>query len=292
MASLRQIRANRQNCQFSTGPSEQGTLVSRMNALQHGMAAFELVFEDDRERLQIRVADWLPELKAEGPFQLYQVERMAAAAVLLERCKEQETDYRYRLASRTEAGRDLDLSVAIEDIAVSLPRRPARVAKRLQQSVHGNEWLLARLRTLTELISGPEGSGTLRPLDEDNRRLALDVLGVAPELRQGPTALDLPAGAGTGSEADLAAHQARVIDDRIAQLERFKTVDLVEVEAIDRDANTMGRETRIDPEIRNDPPLREGRAARDGQGPGGPPAPARARRRGSPDRRREAQGRS
>ncbi len=250
MASLRQIRANRQNCKSSSGPSEVGKLASRMNALQHGMTAFELVFEDDIERLQTRVSDWLPELKAEGPFQLFQLERMAAAAVLLERCKAQETDYRYRLASRTEVCRDLDLSVETESLASSLPRRPARVARCLQQTVMGNEWLLTRLRALQELISGSEGSGPLRPLDGDNRSLALDVLGVAPELRQGRTALDLPAGAGTSSEADLAAHQAGVIGVRIAELERFKTVELAEVEAIDRDANAMGRETKVDPEIR------------------------------------------
>jgi hypothetical protein len=250
MASLRQIRANRQNSQASSGPSEQGKLASRMNALKHGMSALELVFEDDSERLQIRVSEWMPELRAVGPFQLYQLERMAAASILIDRCKEQETDYRYRLASRTDAGRDLDLSVATEDIASGLPRRPARVARRLQQTGHGAEWLLARLRMLKELIGGPGEKGPVRPLDEKNRSLALDVLGVAPELRQGETVLDLPGGAGTHGEADLAAHQARVIGARIAELERFKTVDLAEVEAIDRDANAMGRETRIDAEIR------------------------------------------
>ena len=162
MASLRQIRANRQNCKASSGPSEQGKLASRMNALKHGMSALELVFEDDSERLQLRVSDWMPELRAVGPFQLYQLERMAAASILIDRCKEQETDYRYRLASRTDAGRDLDLSVATEDIAGGLPRRPARVARRLQQTGHGAEWLLARLRMLNELIGGPGGKGPVR----------------------------------------------------------------------------------------------------------------------------------
>ena len=168
MASLRQIRANRQNSTLSRGPSEIGKLSSRLNALTHGMTALEVGFEDDIERIQTLMVEWQPDLRAEGPFQLHQVKRMAAASLLVERCQHQEADWRYRQASRTEAGRELDLSVETEDLAATLPRRPARVARRLQQTVHGNAWLLARLRVLKELICGVDGNGPLRPLDEEN----------------------------------------------------------------------------------------------------------------------------
>ena len=133
------------------------------------MTAFEVGFEDDTERIETLMAEWQPDLRAEGPLQLQQVRRIVAASVLIERCQQQEADWRYRQASRTEAGRELDLSVEIEDLAVSLPRRPAQVARRLQQTVHGNAWLLARLRVLKELICGVDGNGPLRPLDEEKR---------------------------------------------------------------------------------------------------------------------------
>jgi hypothetical protein len=253
MASIRQIRANQQNSARSTGPSEDGKLASRMNALKHGMAATEVVFEDDSERAQAKVSKWLAELKPEGPYQLYQVEQMAAAAVKIERCQNQENDWRFRQASRTDEGRNLDLSIEAERIAVGLPHHPERVARRLQQTVQGVEWLLARLRVLKESIVAPaekENGSPLHPLSEDQRSQLLDILGVAQVLRSGRTVVDLPAGAATGTEADLAAHQAAVIDDRIAKLEHFKNVDLAVVDAIDRDASAMGRDIKIDPEIR------------------------------------------
>ena len=250
MASLRQIRANRQNSTLSSGPSEIGKLSSRLNALTHGMTALEVGFEDDVERIQTLTVEWQPDLRAEGPFQLHQVTRMVAASLLVERSQKQEADWRYRQASRTEAGRELDLSVETEDLAATLPRRPARVAKRLQQTVQGSAWLLARLRVLKELICGVDGNGPLRPLDEDKRGLAFDVLGVAPELRLGRTPLDLPAGPESTGDSDLAAHQARVIHEQIVRLERFKTEDLAEVDAIDHDASALGRETKPDPTVR------------------------------------------
>ncbi len=250
MASLRQIRANRQNCTLSSGPSDVGKLKSRLNALTHGMTAFEVGFEDDTERIETLLAEWQPDLRAEGPLQLQQARRIVSASVLIERCQQQEADWRYRQASRTEAGRELDLSVEIENLAVSLPRRPAQVARQLQQTVHGSAWLLSRLRVLKELICGADGNGTLRPLVEKKRGDALDLLGVAPELRLGQTPLDLPAGADIASDRDVAAHQARVIHEQIVRLERFKTEDLAEVDAIDHDASALGRETKPDPTVR------------------------------------------
>ena len=61
--------------------------------------------------------------------------------------------------------------------------------------------------------------------------------------------LDLPAGSETASDGDLAAHQARVIHEQIIRLERFKTEDLAEVDAIDHDASALGRETKPDPAV-------------------------------------------
>jgi hypothetical protein len=68
MAGIRQIRANRQNSQSSPGSSEQGKFQSRVHALRYGIAAAELVFEADSDRIQLMASDWQPELKAEGPF--------------------------------------------------------------------------------------------------------------------------------------------------------------------------------------------------------------------------------
>jgi hypothetical protein len=213
------------------------------------MTALEVGFEDDIERLQTLMAEMQPVLRPEGPLQLHEVRRIAAATLLVERCLNQEADWRYRQASRTEAGRELDLSVETEELAATLPRRPARVAKRLQQTVHGTAWLLDRLRVLKEAICGVDGNGPLRPLDEEKRSMAFDVLGVASELRQGRTQLDLPAGAMSASDSELAAHQARVIQEQIVRLEQFKTEDLAEVDAIDHDASALGRETRPDPTV-------------------------------------------
>ena len=249
MASLRQIRANRENCKSSLGPSEEGKLKSRLNALRHGMAALDVVFEDDSEKIALAASEWLPELKAVGPFQLYQLERMAAASVLIRRCEDHEADLRYRQASRTEAGVQLDRKAEVEDLALRLPGSPARIALRLQQSVPGIEWILSRLRALKDRLCGPAGSAPVRPLDEAERRRAFDLLGVAAELRVGQTVLDPPAGGGTPSDADVAAYQVGAIGDRIIDLERFKTEDLPGVEAIDHDAGAIARDTKVNPEI-------------------------------------------
>ena len=221
------------------------------------MTSEDVFFEDQVETIQIRMIEWQPELKAEGPLQLEQLKRMAAASVRLDICLDEESDWLYRQASRTDDVRLLHQKIEIEEMAEGLMRRPAKVALKLQESQVGCDWILVRLRVLAELIRGGGENGTPGPLDAANRNLAFNVLGVAPERRLVQSPLDPPVPAGTGagagaekpSDAEVAAHQAGVIAAEIARLETLRN-GLANLEGIDRDANALGREIKPDARVR------------------------------------------
>jgi len=252
MASLRQIRANQQNSTLSTGPSELGKLESRTNGFIDGLTS-EVVFSEDQvERIEMRMIEWQPEIKAVGPLQLEQLKFMAAASVRIDMCLDDESDWRYRQACRPESVRILHQKIEVEEVAEGLSRRPAKIALKLQDTKVGCDWLLDHLRALDDLIRGNEADGPLHPLEEANRNLAFDLLGVIPERRQVRTLLDppAPAGAEKPSDATVAAHQAGVIAAEIARLETYRIEGLTNLEEIDREANALGRQIKPDPEIR------------------------------------------
>src|SRR6185312_10065419 len=117
-----------------------------------------------------------------------------------------------RVIGRAEQFWELDRRSAAEDLGARLSKDPARIARALRRSRQGADWLIERWDALARIAR-------LRgPWNEDQIRLALDLLGVAPELRQGSERVsDDDASAQVAlaerEAARLRKEQADVLDD-------------------------------------------------------------------------------
>ena len=225
MASLRQFRANQLNAQKSTGPTTaEGKAVARRNALKHGLAGSGIVLpEDEAEAVNERWAQWQSSLKPDDAYSDWMVERIACAAIRLERCEHHERALLELAAAR--AGRDWDLErqLAAEALGEALPKSPARVALELRRTGAGCAWLKARWEALGAILEAG------KTWEEAQRSLALDLLGTPPALRAGTT----PADAEAPSLRALVA----------AELARLAAIDrdaLAEADADDRTAAELG----------------------------------------------------
>ena len=225
MASLRQIRANQLNAQKSTGPTTaEGKAIARRNALKHGLAGSGIVLpEDEAEAVNERWAEWQSALKPDDAYSDWMVERIACAAIRLERCEHHERAL-LELAS-ARAGRDWDLErqLAAEGLGEAMPKSPARVALELRRTGAGCAWLKSRWEALGAILEAGKA------WDEAQRSLALDLLGTPPALRAAPTPAD----------AEAPALRALVA----AELARLAAIDrdaLAEADADDRTAAELG----------------------------------------------------
>lgn len=95
--SLKQVEANKQNAQASTGPkTEEGKAVSKYNALKHGLLSKEVLFDGEDERELIELGKKLrSELAPDTEFELLLADRIVANFWRLKRAmtKEQASVY-------------------------------------------------------------------------------------------------------------------------------------------------------------------------------------------------------
>jgi hypothetical protein len=229
MTTLRQIEANRRNAQKSTGPAEAGKLVSRGNALKHGLAGDGVVLPDDEtERVEKRMAECAAVIRPACPLEAFYVAQMAVEGVRVERCQREERALLLRRAAWAESGWDEDRRLSAEETGARLSRDPARVVRRLRQTAQGCDWLRERWQALANSLE------TGRPWDEARRGLALDLLGVPPALREGLTLVDPAPG------EDAVEHQAALAAGRIAELDELKAEVMEDRDVIERDAAVEG----------------------------------------------------
>ena len=101
MASFRQIRANQRNCRASFGAqTPEGRRASARNSTVHGMTATDCLMKTELPLIEKCREDWLPELKPEGPVQMWVAERVIAATARVAWCELQDEAWRYRKAER------------------------------------------------------------------------------------------------------------------------------------------------------------------------------------------------
>jgi len=186
MTSLAQIAANQANAQRSTGPrTAEGKDASRRNALQHGMAARKLVLPDEEgEVIAARVAAWAPSFQPRDAYDFWLVEQVVVSSVQIEQCQAHENSLRTRQAARATYSWDIDRECDAEDLGASLAKSPATVAPKLRRTKQGCAWLIFRWMGLGRILETKGG------WDEAQTRMAMDMLGVPKELRDGPTPLD------------------------------------------------------------------------------------------------------
>ncbi len=226
MATEKQIRANQLTARKSTGPrTEEGKAQSRRNALKHGLAGARVVLPEDEEAaVRARAAEWHSSLKPSNAYELWLAERIAVASIRIERCEWLERERRKRLADRALDDWEEDRRIAAEKLGANLAHDPCAVALALQQTSQGCDWLLERWHRLVRALDYNGG------WTDDQRRLALDMLGMARELRDGI----MPLVPEHDKEALLARKSA--VRKEIRRLERREEVldarDLAEQRAV------------------------------------------------------------
>src|SRR5262249_30999417 len=148
-----------------------------------------------------RAEKWATVMKPVDPIEAWFVGQLAVESVRVERCQGDERVLMVRQALHAESGWDEDRRLAAEELGAGLSNNPALVVRRLRQTSQGCDWLVEHWQGLERALKA-EGRW-----DDRQRALALDLLGVSPELRDGPTPLD----PSPGDDTPAASFQAGLV---------------------------------------------------------------------------------
>lgn len=162
----------------SGGPrTPEGKEQSRRNALKRGLRT-KIVFPDDlAELVEQRISDFFSDFAPRSTYEEILVRDMAVSSVRFERCASLSVADLIRAADRAAYCWEQDRRMSVEDYAARISKHPQRIARGLRSSQQGADWLIERWETL-----GAIAHETGR-WDDDQRRLAFDMLGVPHELR-------------------------------------------------------------------------------------------------------------
>jgi len=226
MATQRQIDANRRNALLSTGPkTTEGRARSRANAIKHGMAAEELIGDNQRADFDDRRAKWAEDIAPSTAEGEWAFDRAVAASFRVERCERALDAAVVASSGRACLAWDLDRAADAAKLAEGLARHPETVSARLQTTKHGAELLARHWGRLGEAIDANRG------WSEAEIATALDMLGVPAHLRAGSTQLDP-----TKPGVDLYEFRRGLIVDEIRRL-----TDLIETTLGPADASERGQ---------------------------------------------------
>jgi hypothetical protein len=237
--SQKRIDANRRNAMRSTGPkSAEGKEKARRNSLVHGMAGSgSVVPERETRALADRIAMWKTSLGPRDAFEVGLVETIAVESLRIERCRVEEDfarDFRARRAGHCWAD---ERKAVVARAARSLTRRPAETAMELASSAPGCDWLIDRWRMLGFAL---DGAGEW---SAEQRTMALDMLGIAAELRDAETPIDAPEG------ADALEFNQALVDEQLERLIARKEDSLDAIEDDHREAVALGYAVDLDPAL-------------------------------------------
>ncbi|WZO99760.1 hypothetical protein EP7_001373 [Isosphaeraceae bacterium EP7] len=237
--SQRRIDANRRNAMRSTGPrTEEGKAQSRRNRLIHGLAGAEVVVpEDEAQATRERAEQWVSSLRPMNAFEMGLVETIANESVRIDRCRIEERLVRDVRARRAGACWLDERRAEVAKPGKTLAGCPEEVAARLASTASGCDWMIVRWRALGKVLE-KAGDWT-----DEQRSLALDLMGVDADLRAMDSPLDTPAG------ADLMSHLRDLVE---CELEGLAARQEEALDAIDddlREAATMGLMATDDPSL-------------------------------------------
>ena len=217
MSTEKQIEANRRNALLSSGPkTDEGKAASRLNAVTHGLTA-SLTEAVDRSQVDFeeRKAKWREELRPETDVEETFFDQLVIESIRVERCQKTFLALCAQHARRARIEWDGDRRRDAATLAVGLPKNPHRVAAELAATPHGCDLML-------DLWKGLRASLDRHKTWTDNQRsIALDLLGIHRDLRDASTPVD-PA------EGDVYQSRLDLVDAEIARLAvvRERTVRL------------------------------------------------------------------
>ena len=183
-ASEAQIKANRENSRQSCGP--RSTERTRLNATKHGLAAhLPEVGADRSPEFEARRARWAAEHRPEGEAANWALDRVVDASLRIEKCERGIDEHINATRERARLAWDQDRRAEAAVVAAKLGKDPVLISRQLQTSMAGVELMIEAWLGLAAAIQQDGGDWS-----ESQASTALDLLGVAVDLRSGPTLLD------------------------------------------------------------------------------------------------------
>jgi hypothetical protein len=201
------------------GPTTpEGKRRSRRNSLKRGLRSKVVFPEDLAETVEKRILYFANEFAPKTPYEAMLVRDMATSSVRFERCAALAIADLVRLSDRAAFCWEEDRRKSVEDFAMWLSKEPERIARGLRQSRQGTDWLIERWTRLAAIAR------EVGAWNEDQRRLAFDMLGVPRDLRN--LTIDVPAGDEATALIALAEAQiARLREDQVAVLDELNEAE-------------------------------------------------------------------
>jgi hypothetical protein len=173
-ASAARLLANRRNALKSTGPkTDDGKSRSRRNSLKHGLTGNGDVMPPEAVPEVLRRFETLKsELKPSGEAGSILLRRFAYLSVRLEKCEEFDTSATASRVRHAVEVFDDNRLTEVEWMVSQLPCDPMTMARRLQNSVEGIDWLIGHWGSLrVDLMKADDVSWTLNHWSRFNQLL-------------------------------------------------------------------------------------------------------------------------
>ncbi len=218
------------------GPrTEEGKRASRRNAMKDGMRS-KVILPDELEAAwrELETA-FFAEFQPNSWYEKRLVSRLAFTSVQLDRSAELTISDLRRVIDRAENYWDIDRRGEVDELGKRLKNDPERVARRLERSTQGADWLIERWEGLAEAVM------THGCWDERQRDLAFDLLGISKILRDGHVRVPAP---------DDRAGLERLAKGEIDRLWEQQRASLNRLDAQEQDLACCGLPTREDAETK------------------------------------------
>jgi hypothetical protein len=223
MATEKQIEANRRNGALGGPKTEAGKARSRLNATKHGLAGESADVEAAMSpEFQKRRAEWAEEQNLVGKAGHWAMDRAVAASLRVERCERTIDVLCEKEKERARLIWDEDRAIEAATIFGRLAKDPLLASCQLQATLAGTALLIeAWLKLASALASGVDWS-------ESEASKALDLLGVAADLRSGRTPIDDPEG------GDPVTFRRSLALDEYERLETLRDEALIPLDQMDQ----------------------------------------------------------
>jgi hypothetical protein len=223
MATERQIETNRRNGALSRGPtSELSKSQSRKNAVTHGLAGESADVEAARSpEFHDRRAKWAAEQNPVGEEGNWALDRVVASTFRIERCERAIDQIITETQQRASLVWDQDRAIEAATIAGRLARDPVLASRQLQTTLAGVYLLIEAWLGLAAALQADDD------WSESEASIALNLLGVSPDLRSGRTLIDAPEG------IDSIVFRRELTSEELERLEQLRDQALEPLEEME-----------------------------------------------------------
>jgi hypothetical protein len=223
-----------------TGPkTPEGRNAVAKNAVKHGLSGAGLILpEKESGKALRREEELVSEYSPRDHTEALLVKKMAIHSVKAEQAYQLQIEARARAVERAHDHWRTDRRANITKLTSKLASEPDRIVRLLFQSLDGLDWLLERWRHLLGAADSDTG------WNEDQRKLALDLMGIPLEFQENP-----PIRVTSADPAERKRIQTELAGQRTREIEELHLANAQRSDEADRDRALRGYESTTDREL-------------------------------------------